>query len=95
MQIEFHDEREFERWLFGIGNERASRVSHAIRRAAELGGSWAGLPLVRYLGAGLYEVRRGGDRVYFQQSRHALTILTAGRKDTQDRDIARARRRMT
>ena len=58
-----------------------------------------GMPHAIYLGAGLHElcVRVGQQpRLYFQiDAEGRITMLAYGRKDTQDRDIARARGRMT
>jgi putative component of toxin-antitoxin plasmid stabilization module len=94
LEVVFHDKREFEKWLASIGLDRALRVGLALERTAHFGGSWYGMPVVRYLGERLYEIRVGGDRVYFSQQGGAMTVLTAGSKDSQRLDIRRARRRL-
>lgn len=95
MRIEFHDERAFERWLASLAPERAGRVVEKLVYVAEHDGSRIGMPLVRGLGHGLHELRVAGLRRYFTERDGAITVLAAGRKDTQQLDIARARRRLT
>jgi putative component of toxin-antitoxin plasmid stabilization module len=53
------------------------------------------MPLVRFLGAGLHELRVSKFRVYFVYGPETLHVLAQGEKDTQVRDIARARRRIS
>lgn len=96
MEIEHHDEREFVKWFRRLGpfeREKAQLVMHALR----VDGTRLGMPLARDLGDGLYELRiRYGQqpRLYFEfRSNELALMLTYGRKDTQDRDIRRARRR--
>jgi putative addiction module killer protein len=94
MRIEFHDGSEYRKWLRSIGDDAAGRVAGKVEFVASLGGIRVGLPLVRSLGHGLFELRVSIYRVYFTQTGPALLILTTGVKDTQVRDIARARRRL-
>lgn len=77
LEVDFHDEREFERWPRRTG-----------------GGAIVGMPTVRSIDRHLHEIRVGGWRVYFTQRAGSLVVLCGGSKDTQQRDIARARRRM-
>jgi putative addiction module killer protein len=94
VEIEYTNEREFVKWLRAIGNPADSRVMRGLSRTAELHGSRTGLPTVRSLGGLLFEYRVNKYRVYFTETARTMTILASGDKDTQDRDIARARRRM-
>ena len=95
LEVEFHDEREFERWLRRMGGEAMGRVAGKIALVAEHGGAIVGMPTVRSLGGGLHEIRVGIWRVYFTQHSGVLYVLCSGRKDTQSRDIDRARRRIS
>ena len=57
-----------------------------------------GMPRVRDLRGGLCELRIsgfGGLRLYFEVAEDVIAFVTYGRKDTQQRDIDRARRRLT
>jgi putative addiction module killer protein len=94
LEVDFHDEREFERWLRRTGGGNPGRIAGKLALVASHGGAQVGMPLVRVLGAGLHELRVDGWRVYFVQDPRTLTVLCAGTKDTQRRDIDRARRRM-
>jgi putative addiction module killer protein len=94
MRVDIHDERAFERWLRSLGKAQQRRIVGKLYVVATLGGAKAGMPLVRSLGGGLYELRTAGLRVYFIEIDQTMCVLAAGRKDTQVRDIARARRRM-
>lgn len=94
MRIEFHDEREFKKWLRSVGNVEGGRVAGKIALVADLGGSLTGMPLVRSIDRSLHEIRVSKYRVYFTHRDGALLVLAAGEKDTQQRDIARARRSM-
>ena len=95
MRIEFHNEREIEKWFRAIGRREGGRVAGKLALVADLGGAAAGMPLVRLLGSRLYEIRVSKFRVYFVETDEILTVLAAGEKDTQQRDIARARGRMS
>jgi putative addiction module killer protein len=82
----------FARWFAGLRDRRARmRINARIRRLS------VGNPGdVRPVGGGVSEMRIDygpGYRVYFVQSGKALVVLLAGGgKDTQDRDIVRARK---
>ncbi len=95
MDVTFHDAGEFEKWLRRLDRHAADRVAAKLRYAAKLGGPALGMPLVRPLGDGLHEVRVSTYRVYFVVRADAMHVLTCGNKDTQARDIERARRRLT
>ncbi|MBC7460141.1 MAG: type II toxin-antitoxin system RelE/ParE family toxin [Thermoleophilia bacterium] len=98
MEIEHHDEREFAKWYVRLGPVEKRKLRFELDRL-EMEGVRLGLPHVRELGDGLYELRvRVGQqpRLYFEYaSSSRVRMLTYGRKDTQDRDIRRARGRMT
>jgi putative addiction module killer protein len=82
---------EFDRWLARRPRETLSIVEYAIDRIAD--GRFGD---IKPLGDGLLEARifsRGGVRLYFARVGDAvLLILLGGVKDSQSRDIARARR---
>lgn len=65
-----------------------------LRYAAALDGPALGMPLIRSLGGRLYELRVSTHRVYFVVTTDAMHVLASGNKDTQERDIDRARRRL-
>jgi putative addiction module killer protein len=92
MEVEFHDARAFEKWLQSLDQQLAGRIVEKLRYVAEIGQS-VGLPLVRRLGPGLHELRVDKYRVYITTRQGSLLVLAAGSKDSQARDIARARRR--
>jgi putative addiction module killer protein len=94
MEVEFHDEREFERWLRRAGGITTGRIAGKLALVAMHGGARVGMPTVRMLGGGLYEIRVGVWRVYFMQRGTRLIVLCGGTKDSQPRDITRTRRRM-
>lgn len=94
LEVVFHDEREFERWLRRTGGVNPGRIAGKVALVATQGGAIVGTPTVRSIGNGLHEIRVGVWRVYFVRRDGSLVILCAGSKDTQHRDIARARRRI-
>lgn len=94
LDVTFHDIRRFEKWLRSLDPTHADRVLGRLRFAARLGGPRVGMPLVRALGDSLHELRVDKYRIYFVVSGHELHIVAAGSKDTQQRDIRRARRRL-
>lgn len=93
VRVEFHDEREFRKWLRAIGGEAAARVVTKLEVLRDSGGSAIGMPLVRRIDPDLHELRVSKHRVYFTEAPSAIRVLAVGEKDTQDRDIERARRR--
>ena len=97
MDIEFWDEAEYEKWMRGLGAVERSKAAWVVAALAMRGIDLA-FPHVRWLGAGLFELRiTSGQqpRLYYTRiGDDKVRMLTYGRKDTQDRDIARARRRM-
>jgi putative addiction module killer protein len=97
MEIEHRNEREFATWLRRLGAIERTKTAWELNHLIVLGMS-VGMPHVRYLGDGLYELRvRMGQqpRLYFDAHGDAARMLTYGRKGTQERDIQRARGRMT
>jgi putative addiction module killer protein len=94
VEVVFHNERAFERWLRRTGGDGPGRIAGKIALVAEHGGAVVGMPLVRSLGGDLHEIRITTWRIYFAQEGAEMTVLCAGTKDTQQRDIARARGRM-
>ena len=81
----------FERWLGRLRDDRARAViARRIDRVAE-----GNLGDVRSIGEGISELRVDsgpGYRIYFTRRGATLVVLLcAGHKDSQDRDIARAK----
>lgn len=97
MEIEVRDDAEYEKWLRALGPRERAKAMWLVRELAEHGEA-LGFPHVRWLGRGLFELRvtmGNQPRVYFTRlDEQRAELLTFGSKDTQDRDIARARRRM-
>lgn len=93
MEVVITNPREWRRWTQRLAAPARADVA---RKLLVVAAQWpVGMPLVRDLHDGLYEVRcDGGQRVYLTPASDELHVLTAGRKDTQKRDIERARRRM-
>lgn len=83
--------RDFASWLLGLRDEiGAARITRRIERLAS-----GALGDVRPVGSGLHELRVDhgpGYRVYFvQPGKFEIVLLTGGSKDSQQRDIRRAR----
>ena len=80
----------FDRWLDGLRDKQAvTRIIARLRRV-ELGH----LGDIRNVGHGILEMRiyhRPGYRIYFVRQGKDLFLLTGGVKDSQMRDIRRAR----
>jgi putative addiction module killer protein len=92
VEVSFHDVREFEKWLRSIDSPHSGRIVDKLR-FVHRGGPTIGLPLVRTFGGGLSELRVDKYRVYFVRDGSQIHVVAAGSKDTQRRDISRARRR--
>ena len=87
-----HGNEPFEQWLSSIRDTRTSaRIDNRLRRVrlGLLGDQ-------RSLGEGVFELRLDfgpGYRIYFGRiGREKILLLTGGDKDTQRRDIVRAKR---
>ena len=97
MEIEHRDDAEFVKWYRRLGSVEQAKVTWQLDLLMAVGAS-LGMPHVRDLGGGLRELRiRVGQqpRLYFEVDGDIARMLTYGRKDTQQRDIVRARGRMT
>lgn len=90
--ISHHDFREYERWLARRSPIDRARILDKVLMLALVGPD-LGLPNVRRLGGGLCELRIDKFRLYFVIESDTARLLAYGSKDTQQRDIARARRR--
>ena len=92
MTNEIHATETYTRWFNRLRDREAKRIIDV--RIARLADGNPGD--VGSIGEGISELRINygpGYRVYYVQQGHRLIILLAGGdKDTQDRDIARARR---
>jgi putative addiction module killer protein len=81
---------EFEEWLDGL-RDKAGRAIIARRLQRVAAGN---LGHVKSIGSGVSELKIDfgpGYRVYFKQRGDAIDVLYGGDKDTQDRDIRRAK----
>lgn len=95
VRVVHYSESEYAKWFSRLGPQAKATVAAEIALLAQ---RWpVGMPRVRNIGAGLHELRimAHGLRLYFVIEGEAITFLTYGRKDTQARDIDRARRRQT
>jgi putative addiction module killer protein len=82
---------DFDTWLRGLLDHRAKARVLARLRRAELGnlGDWEAV------GRGVSEIRvhcGAGYRVYFVRNNTTIYLLTGGSKDSQRRDIERAKK---
>jgi len=95
------DITEFAKWSRRIDSATRALVDRKIDYLAFLGDD-ASMPLVRRLGGELHELRVGKYRLYFTfaqmdidgQIERGMLFVAYGEKDTQRRDIARARGRL-
>jgi putative addiction module killer protein len=85
------DRDPFEKWLSGLRDKKAvARIDVRLRRIEETGA----LGDHHDVGDGVSELRfhfGPGYRVYYGEDGDDLILLTGGDKDTQARDIARAK----
>lgn len=82
-----------EKWLNGLNKSQLKSLAKEIR-LLELCGNQLRLPHSRSLGSGLFELRERayGLRVYYIFDKNeVITVLQAGDKTTQARDIKKAR----
>lgn len=93
MKVEIR-QPEYDKWRSKLDAGAQAVVTRRIDLLAEHGIS-LGMPNVRRLAAGLFELRAGKYRLYFTVLGDTARFLTFGEKDTQTRDIERARKRMT
>lgn len=94
MEGRHHSAQEWTRWITRLAPVPRSRVLRSVERLLEHGPA-LGMPLIRGLGNDLLELRVGGHRLYFTVRGELVLFLTYGDKDSQARDIVRARKRMT
>jgi len=97
VDIIHHSPNEYGKWFVRLGPLAKATVAAEIEMLAA---RWpVGMPRVRNLSGDLFELRimAHGLRLYFSvdDDEDEITFLTYGRKDTQSRDIDRARGRMT
>jgi putative addiction module killer protein len=97
VEIDFYGESEFEKWLTRLASQDTVWILQVLA-VLEDAARPLGMPHGRNLKSDLWELRpqsgRSGYRIYYQVDGDVARMLTQGRKDTQQRDIARARRRM-
>ena len=90
--IEIIQSSTFRRWVRGLRDQRAVARINARLRNVSLGN----LGDARSVGQGIYEMRihyGPGYRLYFiREGRSVVVLLCGGDKDSQSRDIERARR---
>ncbi len=100
MQVGHLDIGEFAKWSKRIDGRIRGLVARKIDYLAFLGTD-ASMPLVRGLGDGLFELRVDKYRLYFiyaifsvdDRPERGILFVAYGEKDTQQRDIDRARGR--
>lgn len=96
VEIIFHDEGEFDRWFGRLGPTDKVRVLQAIDKL-QVSATPIGMPHGRRLSRNIWELRpqsgRSSLRIYYGVSGGMAHLLAFGTKDTQRRDIDRARGR--
>ena len=92
VEIAHRDPGEYRKWARRLGDADLRRVANKLRLLAEAGGALT-MPHVRRMGGDLCELRADKHRLYFVIVDDTATFLAYGEKDTQQRDISRARRR--
>lgn len=93
MRVEFYDYAEFEQWFDKLHLHNQRRITILLDALEE-----SSTPLIppagKNLRRGLHELRlHAGYRIYYGVERGVATVLTQGNKGSQERDIARARKR--
>ncbi len=93
MEIEFLDPGSLQKWRAKLGRpERADIARRFDLLAAE--GLALGMPNVRRLGDGLWELRSGKYRLYFAVEDDVAIFAVFGDKGSQQRDIRLAKERL-
>lgn len=90
--IKYSDKKNFEKWFDSLPADVAGAVLEKLRRL-ESGQK----NLLKSLGDGLYELRifqRPGYRIYGTFASSTFVIIGYGTKDSQKRDIRRAKRQI-
>jgi putative addiction module killer protein len=97
MDLRFHDSREFQHWVLRLSTRDKANVTRAIQELA-IATRPIPMPHGRRIDGDLHELRpssgRSSIRIYYRYEGSTAVILTTGRKDTQQRNIDRARGRM-
>jgi len=93
MKVEFLDSRAFQKWRQRLGRPERSDILRRLDLLHEHGLA-LGMPNVRRLDAGLWELRSGKHRLNFTVDDDAAVFLAFGDKDSQQRDIRLAKERM-
>ncbi len=83
-----------EKWLNELNKEQLKSVSKELH-LLELSGNRLRLPHSKSLGKGIFELRERsyGYRMYYAFHNETITLLSAGNKNTQKKDIKIARTR--
>ena len=93
MEIKHGDPDEYRKWLRRLPDRDIKRVADKIALLVYSGTALT-MPHVRRLGDGVCELRVDKYRLYFVVVPNDTALfLTYGEKDTQTRDMQRARRR--
>lgn len=92
MEIEHRSSAEYQKWMRKLSPRDGSRVADKLLLLSMTGTNLT-MPHVRRLGEGLCELRVDKYRLYFVVDDDCASFLTYGEKDTQMRDIERARKR--
>ena len=94
MELEFLDQRAFQKWSKRLGKPEWADIARRLD-LLQAEGLALGMPNVRRLDAGLWELRSGKHRLYFTVEQDVAVFLAFGDKDSQQRDIRLAKERMT
>lgn len=92
MEIEHRSSTEYVKWMRKLSQRDRARIADKLLLLAMTGTNLT-MPHVRRLGNGLSELRVDKYRLYFEVVDDTASFLTYGEKDTQPRDIERARNR--
>ena len=92
MRVRHRDDGEYEKWVKSIEQREFSKVARRLLLLSDLG-RLLGMPTVRRIDGEVSEVRSGKYRLYFTLTESEAIFLAYGEKDTQQRDIERARQR--
>jgi putative addiction module killer protein len=89
------DVAKIEKWLHERTKEQKTAIARRLLLLQKLGPD-LGMPNVKALGNGLYELREMsfGYRLYFyfdRENNKIIVVVAAGEKDTQERDIRKAK----
>lgn len=95
-EVDYLDEADIQTWLDNLSETALERIAITLDLLKKCGNTLR-LPHSRALGDRLFELREKsfGLRIYYTyQGSKIILLVAAGKKDTQERDIKLARRRI-